>query len=97
MSVFYPALDLETRPVERLAALVAPGGTLLVVHHAEVDRQLALEHGFDPDTLLAPGDVTAEALGDGWTVTGPEQRPRSVSGGAGAHHHDDLVVRATRA
>ena len=96
VSVFYPALGLETRPVERLASLVAPGGTLLVVHHAEVDRERALEHGFDPDTLLAPGDVAAEVLGEGWQVVGPEQRPRSVSGGAGAHHHDDLVVRAVR-
>ncbi|NHA69580.1 class I SAM-dependent methyltransferase [Phycicoccus flavus] len=96
VSVFYPALDLETGPVARLASLVAPGGTLLLVHHAHVDRERALEHGFDPDTLLAPADVTAEALGEGWSVTGPELRPRSVSGGAGAHHHDDLVVRATR-
>jgi SAM-dependent methyltransferase len=96
VSVFYPALDLSDDPLRRLAGLVAPGGTLLLVHHAEVDRELALEHGFDPDALLAPGDVTTEALGDGWTVTGPEKRPRVVSGGAGAHHHDDLVVRATR-
>ena len=33
----------------------------------------------------------------GWTVVGPEKRARSVTGGAGAHHHDDLVVRAVRA
>ncbi len=96
VSVFYPALDLRTDPVARLASLVAPGGTLLVVHHAEVDRERALEHGFDPDTLLAPGHVMADALGDGWVVRGPDQRLRTVSGGAGAHHHDDLVVRALR-
>ncbi|NHI20155.1 class I SAM-dependent methyltransferase [Phycicoccus endophyticus] len=96
VSVFYPALDLETRPVRRLASLVAPGGTLLVVHHADVDRERALEHGFDPEALLAPGDVTAQALGEGWSVTGPQRRPRWVAGGAGAGHHDDLVVRAVR-
>ncbi len=96
VSVFYPSLELDTDPVTRLASLVAPGGTLLVVHHAEVDRERALEHGFDPDTLLAPGDVTRDALGEEWEVRGPEGRPRTVAGGAGAHHTDDLVVRARR-
>ncbi len=97
VSVFYPALDLEDDPVARLAALVAPGGSLLVVHHAEVDRERALEHGFDPDLLLSPAMAAAELRElDGWTVDGPEKRPRSVTGGAGAHHHDDLVVRAVR-
>jgi len=97
VSVFYPALDLEDDPVARLAALVAPGGTLLVVHHAEVDRERALEHGFDPDLLLSPAMAAAELRElDGWSVDGPEKRPRSVTGGAGAHHHDDLVVRAVR-
>ncbi|MBT9256639.1 methyltransferase domain-containing protein [Phycicoccus sp. MAQZ13P-2] len=95
VSVFYPALDLETGPVERLASLVAPGGTLVVVHHADVDRERAIEHGFDPDLLLSPAGVAA-GLGEGWDVVGPERRPRSISGGSGAHHHDDLVVRATR-
>ena len=98
VSVFYPALDLQDEPVARLAALVAPGGTLLVVHHAEVDRERALEHGFDPDLLLSPAIVADELRGvGGWTVVGPEKRARSVTGGAGAHHHDDLVVRAVRA
>ncbi len=97
VSVFYPALDLEDAPVARLTTLVAPGGTLLFVHHAEVDREQALEHGFDPDLLLSPPMVADALWGvDGWTVVGPQSRPRSVSGGAGAHHHDDLVVRATR-
>ena len=96
VSVFYPAISLDLDPVARLAALVAPGGTLLVVHHADVDRERAIAHGFDPDTLLAPKDVAA-ALGadDGWEVV-DERRPRLISGGAGAHHADDLVVRATR-
>ena len=97
VSVFYPALDLDDDPVARLAALVAPGGTLLVVHHAEVDRERALEHGFDPDLLLSPAIVADQLRGvGGWTVVGPEKRPRSVTGGAGAHHHDDLVVHAVR-
>lgn len=97
VSVFYPALALEEAPAERLASLVAPGGTLVFVHHAEVDRQRALERGFDPDLLLSPPQMAQALRGrEGWAVTGPESRPRSVRGGSGAHHHDDLVVRALR-
>lgn len=96
VSVFYPAISLDVDPVARLARLVAPGGTLLVVHHADIDRERAAAHGFDPDTLLAPKDVAAAlAEDDSWTVV-DERRPRVITGGSGAHHHDDLVVRATR-
>ena len=98
VSVFYPALESDADTVARLASLVAPGGVLLVVHHADVDRATALEHGIDPDTLMSPDDV-AGGLGAApgqWTVAGPERRPREIAGGQGAHHHDDLVVRAVR-
>ncbi len=92
---FYPALDLSTDPVARLARLAAPGGTLLVVHHADVDTERARERGFDPDLLMSPDDVAA-GLGDGWQVQVHERRERHVSGGAGAEHTADLVVRAVR-
>lgn len=95
VSVMYAVLPLDDDPVRQLASLVAPGGTLLVVHHAEVDRERARAHGFDPDLLLRP-DQVAEQLGDGWWVVTHERRERSISGGAGRHHHDDLVVRAIR-
>jgi len=40
--------------------------------------------------------VTA-LLDDGWEVEVDEQRPRiAPDGGAGAHHVDDLVLRARR-
>ena len=90
---FYAALFRDTDPVPALARRVAPGGTLLVVHHAEVDRERARAHGIDPDDLLSPDDVAA-ALGARWTIEVHERRERAISGGAGAHHHDDLVVRA---
>ncbi len=95
VSVFYPALELADAPVARLAELVAPGGTLLVVHHAAVDRERAREHGVDPDLLMGADDVAA-GLGPGWRVRGPEQRPRRITGGQGAGHTDDLVVLAVR-
>lgn len=95
VSVMYGVLPLADEPVQQLASLVAPGGTLLVVHHAEVDRERAREHGFDPDSLLNPGHV-AEGLGAGWWIVTDERRERSITGGAGQHHHDDWVVRAIR-
>ncbi len=97
VSAQYPAL-LRTPggDAERaLLAAVAPGGTLLVVHHADVDVEQAKSHGFDPAAYIAPADVAAQLDGD-WRVEVDERRPRTVSGGAGAHHTHDLVLRARR-
>lgn len=97
VSVQYPAL-LRTPggDAERaLLAAVAPGGTLLVVHHADVDAEQARAHGFDPADYVAPADVAA-LLGEGWRVEVDERRPRVITGGAGAHHTHDLVLRAVR-
>ena len=98
VSAMYPAL-LRTPGSEaeqRLLDLVRPGGTLLVVHHADMDRERALEHGFDPDDYVGPEDVRALAVEQGWEVVADERRDRSVTEGAGAHHHHDLVVRLRR-
>lgn len=78
-----------------LLAAVAPGGVLLVVHHADVDRERAKEHGFDPTDYISPSDVAA-MLDDGWQVEVDEQRPREVATGGGSHHTHDLVLRARR-
>ena len=123
VSAQYPVLRKVPGAVaERtLADLVAPGGTLLVVHHA-IDAHAHDAHahdgddhghghghggqtnhgdahaargGFDPALYALPADVAA-VLGDGWDVEVDERRPRSISGGAGAHHVDDLVLRARR-
>ena len=97
VSAQYPVLRRTPDDVaERaLLAAVAPGGTLLVVHHADVDAEHSRSHGFDPDDYVAPADV-ARVLGDGWRVEVDERRPREVSGGQGAHHTHDLVLRARR-
>jgi SAM-dependent methyltransferase len=97
VTLFYPAL-MRTPSGEAEKALlgaVAPGGTLLVVHHANVDREVALSHGFDPDDYVGHDDVVA-ALGEGWVIERDEQRERDVTEGPGAHHHADLIVRARR-
>lgn len=95
VTAFYPTLFTDTAPLEALTRLVAPGGSLLVVHHADVDPERARAHGFDPAELLQPADVAA-GVGDGWSVAVDERRPRVINGGAGAHHSDDLVVRVVR-
>jgi hypothetical protein len=79
-----------------LAAAVAPGGTLLVVHHADLDRE-ALAHGHDLDDYVAPEDVRALAMRQGgWDVVTDERRERRPVAGAGAGHLADLVVRLHR-
>jgi SAM-dependent methyltransferase len=95
VSAQYPAL-LRTpgHDAERaLIAAVAPGGVLLVVHHADVEHGSG--HGFDPADYMMPADVAA-LLDDEWRVEVDERRPRTVRGGAGAGHSHDLVLRARR-
>ena len=96
VSAQYPVL-LKTpgQVAERaLVDLVAPGGTLLVVHHA-IEHAQVHTGGFDPALYALPADVAA-LLDDGWRIDVDERRLRSVSGGGGAHHVEDLVLRATR-
>jgi hypothetical protein len=79
-----------------LLAAVAPGGVLLLVHHAGMEGQQVPDNGFDPADYVWPSTVRA-LLEDGWVVELDEQRPRiAPDGGAGAHHTDDLVLRARR-
>ncbi len=97
VSAQYPSLEKTPgNDAERaLIGAVAPGGLLLVIHHADIDRERALEHGFDPDDYLAPADVAA-LLQEGWQIEAFERRPRTISGGGGAHHALDVVLRARR-
>jgi SAM-dependent methyltransferase len=98
VSAMYPALlRTPTRDAEqRLLDLVAPGGTLLVVHHADLDRAAA-EHGHDLDDYVSPHDVRtlAQEQGD-WDVVTDERRDRAHVVGAGAEHTSDVVVRLRR-
>ena len=97
VSAQYPALRrTPTHEAERaLLAAVAPGGLLLVVHHADVDPEHARARGFDPADYVLPADVAA-LLDDDWQVEVDEKRPRSVESGAGAGHTVDQVLAARR-
>lgn len=97
VSVQYPAL-LRTpgQDAERaLLAAVAPGGVLLVVHHADVDRDEAIARGYDPEDYVAHQDVV-DALGEGWSIEVDERRARAVPASGQGHHHVDEVLRARR-
>ena len=99
VSAMYPALPrTPNRKAERrLLDLVAPGGTLLVVHHAEMHREHALEDGGARDDYVSPDDVRTLAVERGdRDVVVDECRERGPVLGAGAHHHDDLVIRLRR-
>ncbi|MFJ1705565.1 class I SAM-dependent methyltransferase [Kitasatospora sp. NPDC088346] len=98
VSAQYPALlrTPDAAAERALLAAVAPGGVLLLVHHAGMETREADDSGFDPADYVWPSMVTA-LLDEDWVVEVDEQRPRvAPDGGAGAHHTDDLVLRARR-
>ncbi|WP_406468607.1 class I SAM-dependent methyltransferase [Streptomyces hirsutus] len=98
VSAQYPALvrTPDAAAERALLAAVVPGGVLLLVHHAGVHTRQEDESGFDPADYVWPSMVAA-LLDEDWKVEVDEQRPRvAPDGGAGAHHTDDLVLRARR-
>jgi SAM-dependent methyltransferase len=97
VSAQYPALRRtpDDRAEQALISAVAPGGTLLVVHHDLTDPEAAARHDFDARDWVGPRDVAAR-LGSDWRIEVDEIHERNVSGGAGAHHRRDVVLRATR-
>ncbi|MEU3935681.1 class I SAM-dependent methyltransferase [Streptomyces sp. NPDC029044] len=98
VSAQYPALlrTPDAAAERALLTAVAPGGVLLLVHHAGMDTRHAHDSGFDPADYVWPSMVAA-LLDDDWEVEANEQRPRvAPEGGAGAHHTDDIVLRARR-
>lgn len=130
VAALYPALmRTADHGAERaLLDAVAPGGTLLFVHHAQFGsqpsawtgdgpsgRRHAESPGHDPGGAgdgpgprsgmpFGPGDLVGvedvrsfiESAGDAWEVSAHEERPREVTGGAGAHFHEDIVLVARR-
>lgn len=97
VSAQYPALlRTDDAAAERaLLDAVAPNGVLLVVHHSLPSVEQAAAHGFHPQDYVSPADVAARLDGS-WIVEVDEIRPRHVSSGAGAHHTEDVVLRARR-
>lgn len=99
VSAQYPALQRtpDDAAERALLAAVAPGGVLLLVHHAGMETREPHE-GFDPADYVWPSQVRELLLRDGgWALEVDEQRPRvAPESGAGAGHADDVVLRARR-
>lgn len=93
----YPALR-RTRGDDAIQAIldtVAPGGTLLVVHHALGDSDDHHPSGFDPADYVQPADVAGH-LDDGWTIEIHEQRTRVRPANSPGPDVPDVVLRARR-
>ncbi|CAN5578753.1 hypothetical protein BH23ACT6_BH23ACT6_06340 [soil metagenome] len=102
VSALYPALrHTPERDTEGLLLdLVAPGGTLLFVHHV-LDASHGKHHDHDEGHRFDPADYVSVAdmrgrLDVGWLVEVDEERDRQISGGGGAHHALDQVLRVRR-
>ena len=81
----------------RLAAAVAPGGTLLVVGHAPSDMDSGARRPHRADVLFAADEVVSALDPALWHVLVAESRPRESGGhGGGPATVHDEVLRATR-
>lgn len=80
--------------VSRLAAWVAPGGTLFVAGHDRADSHSAA-HAPEPASI-GPDAVVSALSPDGWDVSVAETRTRQVRRGSTEVALHDLVVKARR-
>ena len=77
---------------DRRLAEEADCGLLLDMNNIYVS---AFNHGFDPDDYLDLDTIRAAVPTD-WVIETDDRRDRHVTGGAGAGHHTDLVLRVRR-
>ncbi|MEU9361475.1 bifunctional NAD(P)/FAD-dependent oxidoreductase/class I SAM-dependent methyltransferase [Streptomyces sp. NPDC048301] len=92
----------DRRALHSLLAAVAPGGTLLVVHHdlgplrdpVDVATETRM---YDPEAFVGVDEIAAALAADPgtWQVETHDTRERPA-GAASTHHVHDVVLRATR-
>jgi thioredoxin reductase/2-polyprenyl-3-methyl-5-hydroxy-6-metoxy-1,4-benzoquinol methylase len=89
-----PRRELYTR----LAAAVAPGGTLLVVGHHPSDLATFVGRMHFPDMLFTAEEIAALLPADGWKVVTAEARPRPGTDpeGRAITIHDAVLVAQRR-
>ncbi|MCS6712634.1 methyltransferase domain-containing protein [Brachybacterium sp. EF45031] len=96
VSAMYPVIPREqsAAALHRLAGLVAPGGTLLFVHH-DLAADDEHHHHVLREIVTDPAEVRA-VLDESWVIDTEERRERHVPTGQGAGHRWDLVLRTRR-
>jgi len=87
--------DLRRPVLGRMAACVAPGGTLLVVAHDRSNLTEGYGGPQDPAVLFGPEDVV-EDIGDRLRVVRADRVRRTVATSEGEVDAIDLLVRARR-
>jgi SAM-dependent methyltransferase len=82
---------------ERLAAAVAPGGTLLIVGHHPSDLEAGVPRPQVPDLFFTAEDIAA-TLDDGWdaVVTDARSRTATLPEGHEVSVHDAVLVARRR-
>ena len=84
---------------DRIAAWVAPGGTLLIVGHRHSGPGPGPAHGHEPpaEASVVLADIVARLDGGSWTIETAEEHLRTITGPDGRSMPlSDVVVRATR-
>lgn len=81
----------------RLAASVAPGGTLLIVGHHPSDLDTGVRRPSSPGLLFTAEQIAADLDPDDWEIVTCTARPRATSDSDGAPVTvQDAVLRALR-
>lgn len=86
----------EREVLRRAAALVAPGGTFLLIAHARRNLDDGVGGPPDPELLPTPADVTDALAGSGLVVDRAGEVTRDVEVDGEARTAIDVLVRAHR-
>jgi len=83
----------------RLAAAVAPGGTLMIVGHHPSDLRTTAHRMHFPDMMFTAEEIASDLDPAAWDVLAAESRPRAAAGHDGSHTtiHDAVLVARRRA
>ncbi len=89
--------ELREPVYARLAAAVAPGGTLLVVAHHPSDMHTSMHRPSEPDLFFTAEELAESLDGKEWEIVTTAARPRSTTDPEGRETTiRDTVLRARR-
>lgn len=94
---FHPATGVRDGVFRRLAAAVAPGGTLLIVGHHPADILARAPQPVPRDAYFTAPEVAATLDSRDWAIVAAEDRARQADAAGHASVIRDVVLRARRA